>query len=72
MKYVSDNVKALFRRGKAHTGVWNVTEAKADFERVKELDPKLKSSVDAQLSILSCSVKEKEIQERGKFKGKIF
>lgn len=31
--YVStDNVKALFRRGKAHLNAWNPKEAKSDFE----------------------------------------
>ncbi|XP_075220398.1 AH receptor-interacting protein [Lycorma delicatula] len=72
LKSEPDNVKALFRRGKAHIGAWNITEAKADLERVKKIDPKLSSSVDSQLSLLSLKVKEKELQEKGNFKGKIF
>lgn len=30
--YISDNVKAIFRRGMAHLNAWNPTEAKNDFE----------------------------------------
>ncbi len=37
----SDNVKALFRRGKAHIGAWNPSAAKEDLRRVAELDSSL-------------------------------
>ncbi|KAF5295064.1 hypothetical protein FQA39_LY13215 [Lamprigera yunnana] len=38
LKDKSDNAKALFRRGKAHVGAWNSTEAGEDFEKVIGLD----------------------------------
>uniref|UniRef100_A0A4W2DQZ6 peptidylprolyl isomerase n=1 Tax=Bos indicus x Bos taurus TaxID=30522 RepID=A0A4W2DQZ6_BOBOX len=36
-----DNVKAYFKRGKAHAAVWNAQEAQADFAKVLQLDPAL-------------------------------
>ena len=39
--FFSDNIKALFRRAKAHTGAWNPTEAKQDFQSVLDKDPSL-------------------------------
>ncbi|KAJ8979591.1 hypothetical protein NQ317_019479 [Molorchus minor] len=36
-----DNVKAYFRRAKAHVKVWNFEEAKNDFNKVLELDKSL-------------------------------
>lgn len=41
----TDNVKAYFKRGKAHAAVWNVAEAQADFAKVLALDPSLRPVV---------------------------
>lgn len=38
LKHQPDNVKALFRRAKAHRGAWNPAEARADFERWEYMD----------------------------------
>jgi AH receptor-interacting protein len=32
-----DNIKALFRRGKAHIGAWDPDQAREDLKRVMEL-----------------------------------
>jgi AH receptor-interacting protein len=65
----TDNVKALFRRGKAHIGAWNPEEAKLDFKRVVELDPTLTNTVKKELKILDDMQKEKDIRDKEKLKG---
>ncbi|GFO09966.1 peptidylprolyl isomerase [Plakobranchus ocellatus] len=64
-----DNVKALFRRGKAHSAVWNVEEARKDLARVTELDPKLEGAVHKELAALDSRLKEKDKQEKSSFLG---
>ena len=48
----SDNVKALFRRAKAHAAVWNIKEAQEDFAKANELDPSLESAIKKELLTL--------------------
>ncbi len=68
----NDNVKALFRRAKAHMACWNVLEAKTDFEGVVKLDPSLTKTVDKELRDLSTKLKDKDSQEKEQFHGKLF
>lgn len=72
LEFDSNNVKALFRRGKAHAGCWNVEEAKADFEKACTLDPSLSKVVDKELTMLMQRVHEKNIEERKTLEGKLF
>uniref|UniRef100_A0A915IC40 Peptidylprolyl isomerase n=1 Tax=Romanomermis culicivorax TaxID=13658 RepID=A0A915IC40_ROMCU len=53
LKREPKNVKALFRRGKAHLGAWNFGSAKKDLEEVLKLDDRLKKAVEKQLEILA-------------------
>jgi len=69
---VADNVKALYRRGKAHVGAWNPKEARADLERVAELDPSMAKSVQRELVNLDALEKQKISDDRALFEGKIF
>ena len=62
----ADNVKALYRRGKAHIGAWNELEAKRDLNRVAELEPSLRTSVDKELATFATAIKEKETKEKKK------
>jgi len=64
-----DNVKALFRRAKAHAAVWNVKEAQEDFSKVNELDPSLENAIKKELSALENKVKNKNNQEKSRLKG---
>ncbi|KAK3084968.1 hypothetical protein FSP39_022158 [Pinctada imbricata] len=64
-----DNVKALFRRAKAHVGAWNVSEARQDFVRTAELDTSLANAVSKELRHLEELEKEKNAQDREKLKG---
>ncbi|XP_016336849.1 AH receptor-interacting protein [Sinocyclocheilus anshuiensis] len=63
-----DNVKAYFKRGKAHAAVWNEAEAKADFAKVIELDPSLETSVAKELRAMEDRIREKQKEEKGRYK----
>ncbi|KAK2831377.1 hypothetical protein Q7C36_016463 [Tachysurus vachellii] len=62
-------MKAYYLRGKANVEVWNEAEARADFQRVLDLDPGMKKSVKKELSILNMRMEEKREEERQKYKG---
>ncbi|XP_061101811.1 AH receptor-interacting protein [Conger conger] len=62
------NVKAYFKRGKAHAAVWNETEARSDFAKVVELDPSLTSSVARELRLMEERIREKRKEEKGRYK----
>ncbi|XP_067119152.1 AH receptor-interacting protein-like [Centruroides vittatus] len=72
LKKEEDNVKALFRRAKAHVGAWNPEEARADFRRVAELDPSLSNVIKNELKLLDQAEKKKNQEDKAKLCGKIF
>ncbi|KAM9314657.1 AH receptor-interacting protein [Pholidichthys leucotaenia] len=63
------NVKAWYKRGKAHAAVWNEAEAKADFTKVLELDPSLGPSVAKELRAMEERIRSKQQEEKGRYKG---
>ncbi|XP_040566341.1 AH receptor-interacting protein [Lepeophtheirus salmonis] len=63
-----DNVKALFRRGKAHIGAWNPIEAKSDFQRVSILDPSLAKTCAKEIKFIESLEKEKDFEDKEKLK----
>lgn len=65
----TDNVKAFYKRGKAHAAVWNEAEARADFAKVLELDPSLGPSVAKELRAMEDRIRVKEKEEKGRYKG---
>ena len=65
-------MKALFRRAKAHVAVWNTEDAVADLNRVTELDSSLERAVKKELSDLEEKRKEKDLEDKQMFQGKIF
>ncbi|XP_065214356.1 AH receptor-interacting protein isoform X2 [Planococcus citri] len=67
-----DNVKALFRRGKAYIKTWNLDEAKSDLKRVLELDPKQKSAVSALMTELRQAETDSKEIEKAMLKKTIF
>ena len=69
---VADNVKALYRRGKAHVGAWNPQEARSDFERVAALDLSMAKAVQKELASLDALEKQKASDDRALYQGKIF
>lgn len=69
MFVVPDNVKALFRRAKAHVGAWNPEEAQEDFQKVMTLDSSLTPTVQKELKLLEELQKRKDSEDRNKLKG---
>ena len=65
---IAGNVKALFRRGKAHIGAWNPVDAKNDLEKVMDLDPSLTTACKKELTALENMEKEKDAQDRSRLK----
>ena len=70
--FASDNVKALFRRAKAHVGAWDPEEAKEDFRRVAELDKSLSKACAKEIANIEELERQKLEEDRSKFQGKIF
>ncbi|KAM8773415.1 AH receptor-interacting protein [Acanthopagrus latus] len=64
-----NNVKAYYKRAKAHAAVWNEREARADFAKVLALDPSLEMSVAKELRIMEEKIRVKEKEEKGRYKG---
>ncbi|KAJ1168870.1 hypothetical protein NDU88_000782 [Pleurodeles waltl] len=64
-----DNVKAYFKRGKAHAAVWNLNEAQADFAQVVALDPSLANVVTKELKKLELRLREKDHEDKARYKG---
>lgn len=63
-----DNVKAYFRRAKAHIAAWNPRDAKQDLEKVMELDKSLIPLAKLELSRLEEMEKIKDSQDKEKLK----
>ena len=63
-----DNVKALYRRAKAHLGAWNPDSAREDFKRAAELDPTLQRTVKKELENLDRLIKEHNAEDGRKLK----
>ncbi|KAM8924859.1 AH receptor-interacting protein [Pelodytes ibericus] len=64
----SDNVKALFKRGRAHAAVWNASEAEEDFSRAVALDPSLAPLVTKELKQLEIRLQEKDREDKARFR----
>lgn len=66
---VTDNVKALYKRAKAHAAVWNEREARADFAKVLDLDPSLEQSITKELRMMEEKIRIKDKEEKNRYKG---
>ena len=72
LEYDYNNVKALYRRGKAYAASWSQEEAEKDFMAVIKLDPSLQKTVEKELISLRERMKNKEKEERERLRGKLF
>lgn len=57
-------MKAYYVRARAHAEVWNEAEAKADLEKVLELEPSMQKAVRRELALLELRMQEKQEEER--------
>ena len=57
-------VKAYYMRARAHAEVWNAEEAKADLEKVLELEPSMRKAVLRELRLLESRLADKQEEER--------
>ncbi|KOX68421.1 AH receptor-interacting protein [Melipona quadrifasciata] len=62
-----NNVKALYRRGKAYVGAWDEEKAIKDLTKAAELDPTLRNTVEKELQVFSAVIKQKDQIEKKKF-----
>ncbi|ETE62097.1 Aryl-hydrocarbon-interacting protein-like 1, partial [Ophiophagus hannah] len=62
------NVKAYFKRAKAHTAVWNEKEARADFMKAAQLDPSLAAAVRKELRTLGERMRSKHVEDRKRYR----
>ncbi|XP_058063695.1 AH receptor-interacting protein-like [Anopheles bellator] len=67
LKYDTACVKALFRRGRAHAGAWNLDRARADFERCAQLDAGLRNAITSELSKLQEQARLRDVDDRLKY-----
>ena len=72
LEFKPDCVKALYRRGKAHSATWNLPEAEKDLQKSVELDSSLKKNVERELAALRQRLKVEEKEERDRLKGRLF
>uniref|UniRef100_UPI00358E87FD AH receptor-interacting protein n=1 Tax=Myxine glutinosa TaxID=7769 RepID=UPI00358E87FD len=63
-----DNVKAYFKRGRAHAAVWNEKEARSDFTHAADLDPSLKPAIQRELAVLSRRLLSQERVDKERYK----
>lgn len=63
-----DNVKAYYRRAKAHVGAWNPDDAKQDFQKCLELDKSLTKSVQHDLEQLNQEIKLNDVETKLRYK----
>lgn len=64
----SENVKAIYRRAKAHKACWNPDEAKADFKKAAELEPSLRKTIKKEMEELEQMIKEHNADDKEKMK----
>lgn len=68
LKRDPENIKALFRRAKAHVGAWNLNEAKKDFKKCMEYDENMTETITKCFKELKTREMIKDKDDREKFK----
>jgi len=63
-----NNVKAYYRRAKAYHLIFDFSNAQKDYERAKELDVSLMSTIETELKKIQLDIKNKDNEDKQKFK----
>lgn len=71
LKRDPENIKALFRRAKAHAGVWNLNDARKDFKMCLEYDRNMAKTIGKCFQDLKIREKLKEREDRQRY-GRMF
>ncbi|XP_014478695.1 PREDICTED: AH receptor-interacting protein isoform X2 [Dinoponera quadriceps] len=66
LKTEPENVKALYRRGKAYIGVWDEGNAIKDLRKAAGIDPLLHNTVEKELQAFATAIKEKNVAQKEK------
>ncbi|XP_076044663.1 AH receptor-interacting protein isoform X2 [Oratosquilla oratoria] len=67
LQHESENVKALYRRGRAYINVWSPKEAREDLEKAARCDPSLAPACKKLLDELQYMEKKKDSEDKDKF-----
>lgn len=67
IQHEPNNVKALYRRAKAHIGAWNPDDARKDLIKCMELDKSLTPMVQKDLAELNDQIKLNELNDKLKY-----
>lgn len=71
LKKDPENIKALFRRAKAHAAVWNIADARKDFKKCLEYDRNMTKTITKCFQDLKNREIMKDLEDRKRF-GKMF
>ncbi|VEL09799.1 unnamed protein product, partial [Protopolystoma xenopodis] len=67
----TENVKALYRRGKCYFETWDLDLAEADLKRAAKLSPSLAAMVQTDLATLAEKKRNREMADRRLLAGKM-
>ncbi|CAO1413164.1 unnamed protein product [Diamesa serratosioi] len=68
LQYDPNNLKAFYRRGKAHVGAWNPEKAEEDFNRCIELDQSLKPAITKEIASLNEKIRSYDEKSKSNLK----
>jgi AH receptor-interacting protein len=68
LSYEPDNLKAFYRRGRAHAGAWEPEKAQEDFLRCISLDPALQPSITKEINALKDKIKSLEDKDKSNYR----
>lgn len=67
--FILGEMKVFYVRWRAHMEVWIEAEARADFERLLDLDLGMKKAVKEDLGVLNMRMELKNEEDKVKYKG---
>lgn len=63
-----NNVKALYRRGKAYQSIYEFEKARVDYSKVIQLDNSLQKTCEKEIENVNQAEKQKNLEDKAKFK----